>query len=194
MQCARLNSRSSSTALLLRKPSLLQPVRARQPAANIRPRALAVAPEYGYVAASVAFSAALIQWQAIRVGFARRQYGGMQLGCTLQVFQLEQLYVASHVDLIVMAAVQGIRPRPTSQSAQHPFCQSVRNLSGKRLRFQLLMCFAATVIAATGLQCHTHRCTQKAKMSRRRHSTACSGRTRTHWKPCQHCWRWSACW
>jgi hypothetical protein len=54
----------------------LQPTLARQPGANIIPRAFAVTPEYGYVAASVAFSAAMIQWQAIRVGFARRQYGG----------------------------------------------------------------------------------------------------------------------
>ncbi|KAF8066413.1 AFG1L [Scenedesmus sp. PABB004] len=32
-------------------------------------------PEYGYVLASVAFSAGLVQWQALRVGLARREYG-----------------------------------------------------------------------------------------------------------------------
>uniref|UniRef100_A0A383VI21 Glutathione S-transferase 3, mitochondrial n=1 Tax=Tetradesmus obliquus TaxID=3088 RepID=A0A383VI21_TETOB len=75
MQCARLSSRTSSSALLLR-PNKLQPAHApRQAAANVIPRAFAVSPEYGYVAASVAFSAALIQWQAIRVGLARREYG-----------------------------------------------------------------------------------------------------------------------
>ncbi|KAF6263405.1 hypothetical protein COO60DRAFT_1491029 [Scenedesmus sp. NREL 46B-D3] len=75
MQCACPSSRSSSSVLLLHRPRVLQPARARQPRANILPRAFAVTPQYGYVAASVAFSAALIQWQAIRVGFARRQYG-----------------------------------------------------------------------------------------------------------------------
>jgi glutathione S-transferase len=33
------------------------------------------AAEYGYVMASVAASAALVQWQAIRVGMARRKFG-----------------------------------------------------------------------------------------------------------------------
>eukprot|EP00775_Hariotina_reticulata_P012726 gene12726-12856_t len=35
----------------------------------------APAAEYGYVLASVAASAALVQWQAIRVGMARRKFG-----------------------------------------------------------------------------------------------------------------------
>eukprot|EP00878_Enallax_costatus_P045565 GHUV01054978.1.p3 GENE.GHUV01054978.1~~GHUV01054978.1.p3 ORF type:complete len:108 (-),score=10.88 GHUV01054978.1:521-844(-) len=38
-------------------------------------KAIAVPPEYGYVMASVAVSAAIVQWQAVRVGMARRKYG-----------------------------------------------------------------------------------------------------------------------
>eukprot|EP00879_Flechtneria_rotunda_P002067 GHRR01002246.1.p1 GENE.GHRR01002246.1~~GHRR01002246.1.p1 ORF type:complete len:205 (+),score=39.07 GHRR01002246.1:67-615(+) len=38
-------------------------------------KAVALPPEYGYVLVSVATSAVLIQWQAIRVGAARRKYG-----------------------------------------------------------------------------------------------------------------------
>lgn len=50
-------------------------VRPRTMRQHLAPKALAVASEYGYVMASVAASAALVQWQAIRVAVARKTYG-----------------------------------------------------------------------------------------------------------------------
>lgn len=50
-------------------------VRPRITRKHLVPKALAVPAEYGYVMASVAASAALVQWQAVRVAIARKQFG-----------------------------------------------------------------------------------------------------------------------
>lgn len=71
-------STSIMQALSLRSTSCIRTqavVRPRTARSSLIVKAVAVTPEYGYVMASVAVSAAIVQWQGVLVGMARRKYG-----------------------------------------------------------------------------------------------------------------------